>query len=171
MSIDAPTLSPRDEVAFLLIACRHAQALLSLARGEFAERAAFTFAREVLGALHPVCTGLREPADLGSAQAELGEAITQLHALSVTRTERASAPALFNSRPTEATAPVTAEHRTDAPSTQPLTGQAAYETGKAVNASSGRGHRAKGGKARHAGRAPHKSRQPIESRLREGERS
>ena len=171
MSTETPALSPRDELGFLLIACRHAQALLSLARGEFAERAALTFAREVLHALHPVCTGLRSPAELASAQAELRAAIDQLHALSAPSHGHSSASAALVPCATKATAPHTTEHRPDPPSTQPPADPTALETGKAVNASSGRGRRAKGETARHAGRAPQKSRQPIESRLREGERS
>ncbi len=82
------TATPQAQLTLLLVGCRHAEALIDRAEGKTAERAALTFARDVLRALHPVCPDLRRPADLDAARFELHRARHRLQRLGTAWWER-----------------------------------------------------------------------------------
>ena len=163
----------QEQLTVLLIGCRHAEAVITQAKGPAAERAALAFAREVLQALAPIYKAPRIPRTLDETLIDLRQAMSHLQHLGATWWGLPESVTPFDAWLAKATAPRTTRRAPEAQANHPLTGHTASPTGKAVNAAGRPWQRAKGplSKARHAGRAPHKSRQPNDSRYREGDLS
>lgn len=77
----APIFTQQEQLTVLLIGCRHAEAVITLAEGPAAERAALAFAREVLHALAPIYLAPRRPRTLDEALIELRQAMSRLQRL------------------------------------------------------------------------------------------